>query len=778
MLSHPPVKFILTLFLIALVATTGCIYPRQYQHNKPFVFKTNINIQGNLSAIEKQDLEGRLENQLDDSLKTKLVTTFPLRKKLVKPPVFDTASANHTQEFMKSLLYALGYYKGTVTWDSFLVVKGDQQRVTVDFFVTPGKGFKFDSITYRLEDSALQALVMSPTRRANSVIKRGDPYSIEAIAEELDRMVEIFRNQGYYKFNRDDLLAERDTVFAALIDPSLDPFERIQLLQQAQERAKNPTMNLVIKLRNPNNTSHFRKYYIRNVSIYPDLSLIEDTIAPVIRRDTIDHVIVSSRYDKFKPKFIASRNTLRPKDLYRYRTYVRTYSNYTQLDAWAQAGIDITEAKDSSPNLDVLIRLYPDKKQDISVTLDGSYNTGDVLAAGNLFGVGVNLGLNNRNVAKQAIQSSTNLRTGVELGKNFIQTIQATLSHTISYPRFILPQWLMPKNSDSLLLQRTQLNFNAGYTNRRTFYELRSLNASWGYSATKRVNRRLTYSYYFSPLNIEYVQLNQGQKLKELIASAPNLAYSFNNGLVLGNVVGALKYQQTRNNKTSTLQLGFEESGALFGSIGKLDKDANLFRFIKFDIDYRHHIDFKKSSWAFRLYGGLGISYGKDEKGNRELQLPFFKAFYGGGPYSMRAWQVRQLGVGSAKYFDTLSTGVADRFGDMQLEGNVEYRFDVGTFFGVVKLKSALFADVGNIWLRNNLGDSKFDSAVFKLSRLYTDLAVAGGTSLRFDFDAFLIRFDWAYKLKNPFYAQVNSGWFQKLELLKGQFQLGINYPF
>jgi outer membrane protein assembly factor BamA len=462
--------------------------------------------------------------------------------------------------------------------------------------------------------------------------------------------------------------------------------------------------------------------------------------------------------------------------MYRQRNYLRTYSNYTQLDAWAQVGIDIIEAKDSTPNLDIVVRMYPAKKQDISVTVDGSYNTGDVIATGNLFGVGVNFGLNNRNVARQAIQSSTNFRTGVELGKNFIQTIQTSLSHTISFPKFIAPFKL--KNSDSLLLQRTQLNFNAAYTNRRTFYELRSLNASWGYNLSKRGRtRRTTHSWFYSPLNIEYVQLNQGEQLKNLLANSPNLAFSFNTGLVVSQVL-VYKYSQSRSNKRNVFQLGVEESGGLVGIIDKLDKQGNLFRFVKLDADYRHYIDFKKSGWAFRLYAGIGVPYGKDADGSVENRLPFFKSFYAGGPYSMRGWSVRQLGVGSSIYFDTLGSGLNDRFGDIQMESNVEYRFDLGTIFRI-KLKSALFADVGNIWYRNNNGDNPaFRGAEFKLSRLYKDIAVAGGTSLRFDFDYFLIRLDWAYKLKNPRWADINDGWFQKLELLKGQFQLGINYPF
>ena len=72
----------------------------------------------------------------------------------------------------------------------------------------------------------------------------------------------------------------------------------------------------------------------------------------------------------------------------------------------------------------------------------------------------------------------------------------------------------------------------------------------------------------------------------------------------------------------------------------------------------------------------------------------------------------------------------------------------------------------------------KIPEASFSFSRLYKDIAVAGGTSLRLDFDFFLIRLDWAYKIKNPAFADIQSGWFHKLSLNQGQFQLGINYPF
>jgi len=778
-----PVTFYLLILISSLAAITpGCIIPKKYQEQKPFVYSTNINIQGNLPGEEKADLKLKLENQLDDSLKTRLKTVFPGIRQLVRPPVFDTAAALRSVIFMNNLLHALGYYKSVITWDSSLSVKGNQQKVSVNFSVSPGKSYKFDSIAYRLQDSALQVLALS--RRNASLLKKGQPYSVEVIAAEMDRLVELFRNNGYYKFSRDDLNAERDTIFSALINPSLNPFEQLRLLQLAKERQENPVMNVVIQLRNPDALAHFRKYYIRNVNIYPDLGLLEDTAVAKFDSANVNGIHIFNRYGKFKPSFIASKSTLRPGQLFRQRNSTRSYTNLIELNTFVQVTIDMVEVRDTAALLDALIRMYPTKKQDISVTADASYNTADIITTGNLFGVGLNFGLNNRNVAREAIQSSTNLRTGVEInaGNKFIQTLQTSLSHNFSFPRLIAPHWLLKKiaNIDSLRSQRTLLSFSGAYTDRKDFYALKSLNVSLGYQATKSRRQRKSHTWFFSPLNVEYVLLTKRDTLIKLIQLVPNLKFSFNDGMVISSVIG-YNYLQTANDgaKKNEVRFGIEQSGGLTGLIKKLDQDANLYRFIKIDADFKHYINYKKSAVVFRLYGGIGIPYGKTADGTKEQQLPFFKSFYAGGPYSMRAWQVRQLGIGSSRYFDTASEAKGvDRFGDIQLEGNIEYRFNLGTLFNVLKLKSALFTDIGNIWYRNNDIDPKYKGADFNFSKLFTDIAVGAGTSLRFDFDYFLIRFDWAYKIKDPAYSQQNYGWFHDIQLLKGQFQLGINYPF
>lgn len=708
-----------------------------------------------------------LMNQLDDSLKVRMVYFAGIRRTIVRPAVFDTNYVKRSIIFMNAQLNASGYYEPRIEWDSTLRKVRDQQRISVNFNVHTGRQLKIDSIAFDLSDTALQRLTLRNNNK--SLLKKGVPYSKQAVASELDRLVDLFRNHGYYRFSRENLYAEVDTVAASLIDPDLDPFEQIALLEELRKKRENPTIDIVIRQRvRPDQA--LTKYYIKDVSIYPELQLFDDTTRIAFDTTRSRDMLIYSKENKFKPSFLSRNTMLKPGKLYRQDNYFKTVNNFYQLGAWKTVTVDRIP-DDSAATMDVVVRLYPARKQSLTVNLEASRNTGDVITSSNLLGFGLNLGLRNINMAREAIETNTTIGEAIELGtkSQLLQTFQTSLTHNIYIPKFVLP---FRVNESRLSSSRTILNFNASYTDRRNFFTLGSLNGSIGYEWKRR-----NHTWYYSPLNIELVRLGTTDSLDRMFTSIPNLRFSFNNGLVVSQFL-VYKTIQTRKNKTSSLKIGLEESGGLTGLVRYIDLESGLYRYIKLDMDYRHLISFPRSAWAFRAYGGVGIPYGRQRGGTVEPSLPFFKSFVAGGPNSMRGWQVRRLGLGSAIYFDTLNSGGFDRFGDIQLEGNVEYRFNLFTIRSM-KVKSALFADVGNIWYRSNASNNPaLANAVFNFGRLYKDLAVDGGTGLRFDFDYFLIRFDWAYKLKNPVHADIDDGWFRNLTIGNGQFQLGINYPF
>ena len=168
---------------------------------------------------------------------------------------------------------------------------------------------------------------------------------------------------------------------------------------------------------------------------------------------------------------------------------------------------------------------------------------------------------------------------------------------------------------------------------------------------------------------------------------------------------------------------------------------------------------------VLRLTGGYGLTYGNSEG----EPLPFDKAFFAGGANDIRAWQARTLGPGS--YEDSLNI---ENGGDIKAEFNVEYR---STIFKI--LESAVFADLGNVWIRNDRS-SELTGAQFDASRITEQIAIGAGIGLRFNFTFFILRTDFAIKLQDPALPGPNRWVYANKKFVIGDIvpNLAIGYPF
>ncbi|HEV3414559.1 MAG TPA: BamA/TamA family outer membrane protein [Puia sp.] len=768
------------LALAIILSLFACTVPRKYPLHRPFVFAVKIKVEGNLKPSEKQDLATRLANQLDDSLRVQEVSIAGVFRRVVAPPVYDSANLRRSIGFMVALLNASGYFnpaiKDTIRRDTIRFHRHPERneyRVRIDFRVSPGKQLLLDSIGYALATPALQTLAMQARNR--SLLRKGIPYSKQVLSDELDRLVTLFQNHGYYRFSKQDLYIERDTVLAGLLDPTLDPFQQAALMEKLRQKREHPTLNVVVMQRPVLDSSRIIPYTIGHVTVYPDLPVLQEDTVTISNIDTgsARGFTFITRTNKFKKSTLLENIYTRPGQQYEWRKYVHTVNRFNQLGPWQQAAMTLDPSDISDSVLDATLKLYPNKKYEIAPSLEASYNTNDILTTGTLFGTAVALTLNNRNAFREAVQTTTNARGGVEFGGNFIQTTDVSLSHSIAFPKPIarpglLAKWF-PKDST-----RTVISGNASYTDRRDssgkeFFNVKSINGSVGWES--KIDNK---TFLLNLLNVEYTDLIKSNAFQTYLNSFPSLNLAFKTGLVMSS---QFVYNSAKQHGIATdfFTASAETSGALLGFIKSLN-DGALWRFVRGDVTYRRHWDWRTTELAVRLFAGGGIAYGKP--GPEQETLPFYKAFFSGGPNSMRGWTIRQLGLGSANFYDTADGGILDRFGDIKLEANIEYRFPLGTVLGV-KLQSALYADAGNIWDRHPIDTSSAQKGSdFQLNSFYRAIAVDGGTGLRFVFPWFLIRFDYAYKLKDPESIQFPNTWFHDFNLLKGQFQLGIGYPF
>lgn len=790
-------RFLSLLAWVSIIFFTSCTSEkrtvvRNYPIRKAFVFDNTIQVtSSDLSKDAKNQLTTQLNTYWDDSLKAPRVQQYGIRYRIKNPPLFDTANITKTKQFMNAYLQSLGYYNALLNHTVRIDTVRDQYRTKINIKVEPGKFVRIDSVSFNLKDTILNTLTKASEKE--TFLKKNSPYSKQLINNELDRLLKIYRNQGFYKLTREDIFAYIDTTDQKFLQLTLDPFEQARLLKElAKSKKESPTWDITILRRDNPDTSRLFQYKIANLIYYPETKLTDTQDSLLFKkfdRETkIKEIIIRDKQGLFTYKPMKENTYFKRGDVFSDNKFYKTANALSQLGAWQT--VDIKTVIRNKDSIDLHFFMIPAKKQSFAVDLEASRNTAD-FGVGNLLGISTNFSNTNRNVWKSAIQSVLNFRTGVELNlisanKNqqtdLFQTFTVNAGHTLIFPRIIQPfgKWTALDKIDN---RRTLWAINAGYLERKTFYILRSFTTSFGYE-WKKGNSLFLYK----PLNIELYGIDKLDSLNKLIQNNPFLRASFNEGNIVSQSLSWVKTTVSNRNPnvSNYYSVGIEEAGGLFGFVPGLK--GNIYRYLKTQAEYRRSVKMGKNELAYRAFGGIGINYGGDSIIGPTL--PFFKQFSAGGPNSMRAWVLRQLGLGSSSLSeqDPASNAFRDRFGDLQLEVNLEYRFHLASIGGF-KIASAVYTDIGNVWNVRRIASASDPDSRFSFKNFGRDIAIGAGTGLRFDMSYFLIRLDFAYKVKDPLRV-ANDGWMSikdfnwtdtranGVQIRNYALQLGIGLPF
>lgn len=742
------------LFLLNACADIKKAVIHDYPKQLSFVYENKVLIKDAGNNIEAQALSNELANYWDDSVKAKQVRQFGFFNTILQPIRLQEDKLARSAEFMKNYLATKGYNHPLVIPTVKVDTIKDEWRAHLTMEIHLNKKTIIDTVLYELNDSLLQSI--AKTNTALAYIKKGMPFSNESINNELDRLVELFRANGYYYFTKEKIFAEVDTLNQHLMELNLDPLDQMDQVLLAQKTEKeHPLWKLSFQLRSTS-AAEFKQYPIGQQIFYSDLKLADNPDSILAKglpqQEAYKNIIQTYTQYKFKSTLFEEQSIIKKGEPFNENLYYQTLNNFSSLGAWQQVDARTTLQNDS---VYLHYFLVPSLRHSFNFDIEGSKNNSQ-LVSGNLLGLSTSVTFRDRNVRKKSISSITSARTGIELNvnngsENLAQTLLFNLGHTYSFPNLIIP--FVPKRTNYPNQTRTTFSINGAYIDRLDYYKLKSFTTNWGYELKKTKNgTEDTWSY--KPVNVELYHLNKFSKLDSLLISNPFLRSSFNEGNVISQTFNYLHTGSSLQNpnQNNYLRLGIEEAGGLLGLFN--GASSSIYRYIKAEVEIRKLYKYQFTELAWRFMGGWGNNYSNDPilKG----QLPFFKQFTAGGPYSMRAWGLRQLGLGSSQFYDTSRKSQSfDRFGDLQLETNLEYRFPLFQW-GSYKIGSAVFTDIGNIWDIRATGSDP--SAVFKLDRLYKDIAVALGTGIRMDFNYFIIRVDLALKMKDPTRLQ-NDGW-------------------
>lgn len=766
----------LIMLTLALI-TASCNTTRHLRDGQYLLRKNTISLKTDKGITRRGELKDNLERLVAQKTNTYALSVFPYKiwfynlrynkyakdtsnfqfkiKTVERPVVYDSTLRKRSAANMKSYLFNQGYFYPQVT-DT---VKYRGQKAFVTYNVTTGTNFLINKVNLDVDDSTIKTIIANAADQ--TILKKGKEFSMSLLEAERSRITNLLREHGYYKFAQENILDfSLDTFNKSLLRDAYNPFETaINFIALQKKEKEKPTLDISIMIRRNDNPSAYKKYEVASITVYPDFVSREDA-----KDTTMKEVMVSGikfRYHKYyiRPRVMAKHIYFEPGKTYSQSDYDNTINNLNRLGTFQNIRIVLVEdtAKEEAERgyLKAFILLSAADKMDYGVNFEVSNGTTYTL------GSALTFNFRNRNLGKGANMLTTIVSGGIESfydetkGNNFFEhfrllTKNIGFNASIDFPKFLFPftSKITRKN-----LPRTLIGGGFNLLERVNYFTLSNLNANFTYNW----QQNQTKSWDVTPAFMNIIRLpSVSDSFKQRLANNDFLKNSYRETFIEGENIAFTYSNQTKTKGKSYtyLRLAAEEAGSIVGLLNSITPLRFQFsQYLRLDFDARRYINRFKSQTALRFYGGIGIPFDKSST------LPYIKQYFVGGAYSIRGWRIRTLGPGG--YRDTVKqsnqTRYIDRTGDIKLELNAEYRFDlIQLFSGSIKLKGAIFADAGNIWLAQPSVD--YPDGEFNLSRLGRDIAISTGAGARFDIAGFFIfRLDAAFPIKKPYLG--NGGW-------------------
>ncbi|MGC1516253.1 MAG: BamA/TamA family outer membrane protein, partial [Maribacter sp.] len=649
-----------------------------------------------------------------------------------EPIYFSSVKPDRVEELILNRLDNNGFFYSKAT--SKTVV--DEKFASANYSVQLPEPYVLEN--YTLESDSLPIYREIEKMIPETPLVKGDRFDLDAMKAERQRLNDGLKEKGYYNSKADLLIFEADT--NQYNNRKFDLFLRLK--KEVPGRAAIP-------------------YTIDSITVYPNYSVTGDSL-PITEtdRERIEGIDFIQQEFYFRPELLNSYILFEKGDLYNPSTSKITSNRLSALGSYKYVNIQYTEldttaTEGGTGSLAASIYLAPLTKRSLRGELQA------VTKSNGFTGPGIQVTFNNRNLFNggETLSISTNFSYEAQLssGDNSnLSSIAGGIKGDLIFPRFIP---LSPSRF-KYAVPKTKVSLGLDFLNRSQLFTLSSVNSSFGY--TWKENQYVYHQ--LDPISINYSRLsNVTDDFQTILEDNPFLRRSFEQRFIAGLLYSftydevsdvdkeyPIYFSSNLDTSGNLLNLASGGSGSIFGS--------EFAQYAKLDADLRFYMRMGKDQTLIsRVYAGWGVPYGNSQT------LPFVKQFFSGGPYSVRAFNIRSLGPGS---FDAsaenTTTNFFDRSGNLQLEANVEYRFPLFSY-----LKGAFFIDAGNVWLTGDFSDFEADQQNSNFSQsLFTDgkfekdwlkeVAAGFGFGVRLDIQNFVIRLDLASPIRVPYLPEDN----------------------
>lgn len=673
-----------------------------------------------------------------------------------EPVVFDSALMERTNLQFKKFLKNKSYYNATVSNR----VRLTKKKAKIIYKIKTGKPLIINRIDFKIHDSLVQPLIFADT--VNTLLKKGDKLLLKTLQNEQKRITSTMRDSGYYRFLPDYV--------RYIIDTANNKASVLVDINYA----------LVFDKNNKIKKKPHQKYRVNNIYIFTDYNpqqIISNKKEYISKFDTTkisNYNFIYAGKKNVRPSLILKANSIKPFSDFNNSFVSQTNNHINSLKLFRLHNISFKEDKKNDTLLNCEIQLTPFTYQNYSLNLETTNVQGNV-------GFGGYVSYQHKNLFKGAEIMSLKLSGSVErqsssrgLKTRNIFEIGAELR--LEIPKFVLPfrmQQFYKKHYPKTI-------FSASYSRRRKpeQYTRNLFSVSAGYLWRKNKN----IENFLYPINISAVTLPEITKAFADTIKGSYLEKNYKDYFILGPryVITNINSKKNKYKNHSFFRWNIETAGNMVYLLHKNTSikdtvkggyyaffNTQYAQFFKTDVDYRYNNYLNNySSIVYRVFAGFGIPYGNAQA------IPFIRQYSSGGADGMRAWLARDLGPGTYSIPDSINL-YPDQYGDVKIEMNVEYRFDI-----IRSFKGAWFLDIGNIWTLNEVDERQ--GGEFNIGKFYKQLAVGTGLGLRYDFDFAVLRLDAGIKVRDPSVEGAKT-WVlfnRPFEWKHIVFNFGIGYPF
>ncbi len=734
------------LLLLTVIFFVSCSQTKFVPEEKYLLNKVELEVdQQNIDKEEAKSFVRQKENYkilgfikfylLLYNLSSKKKTDDWLKRIGEPPQIYDEVLTERSNDQLKQYMDNKGYYQAKVS--DKVEFNDRKKKANLKFEIESGDRYTIRNVRYHFSIPELRPIFMNDS--VNQSFKPGTPFDIYALEKHQQRIVKLYRDNGYFYFSKNQVRYVADTT----------QFNRQAILDLYIGEVRDTQADSARIL---------RQYYVNDFyySIIPGNSPVGSyQFGGTDFSDTLtwdnSHLYFTEHFE-YPPGLFMRSTLMESGELYNVTEVENTFNAFNRLRQFRYVDIQFEEAypQQDSNRIDCRIRLAPLNKQSVSLDIEGTNTSGNLGVAGNIY-------YQHRNIFKGAEVLQLRFKGAIERmrrtvtdGTEYFSTREFGTEANLTIPKLLGPGKYI--KSFERNLPKTIVNVGYNYQ-RRPEYTRRITNVKFGYDWKTSQN----YTHLWNFLDMNLVQLDEFDE--DFVNSIQDL---YIRSSFIDHFIFAMNYSLIFNNQRVNLggnytyaRFNIESSGNTLWALSNLtgqgkhtdtsiEGDPLVYyqflntqyaQYLKADIELRRSIRLDEYNRIVgRAFLGVGLPYG-----NSKL-LPFEKQYFTGGANGIRAWQVRSLGPGTYR----APGGIyPNQSADMKLEGNIEYRFKL-----VGKLEGALFVDAGNIWAINS-NDNR-EGAVFNLSDFYRQIAVGTGTGFRLDMNYFILRVDLGLKMRDP----------------------------